>query len=230
MAYNKVIYGGSTLIDLTEDTITANDLLNGVTAHDKSGTSITGNIASKTSSNLTVSGATVTAEAGYYSSQVSKSVATGSASTPATTITANPSISVNSSGLITATTSATQNVTPTVSAGYVSSGTAGTITVNGSNTSQLTTLGATTYNTSTTNQTIASGRYLTGTQTIRAVTYSGLNASDIAEGVTITIGDSADPDRIASVTGTLEFITYYTGTSAPSSSLGINGDIYLQTT
>ena len=230
MAYNKVIYGGSTLIDLTEDTITASDLLDGVTAHDKSGASITGNIASKTSSNLTVSGATVTAPSGYYPSQVSKSVATGSASTPATTITANPSISVNSSGLITATTSATQNITPSVSAGYISSGTAGTVTVNGSNTSQLTTLGATTYNTSTTNQTIASGRYLTGTQTIRGVTYSGLNAADIAEGVTITIGDSADPDRIASVTGTLEFITYYTGTSAPSSSLGINGDIYLQTT
>lgn len=29
--------------------------------------------------------------------------------------------------------------------------------------------------------------------------------------------------------GSLEFVTYYTGTSAPSSSLGQDGDIYLQT-
>lgn len=39
---NKVIYGGTTLIDLTADTITAADLAEGVTAHDKSGAPITG--------------------------------------------------------------------------------------------------------------------------------------------------------------------------------------------
>lgn len=39
---NKVIYGGTTLIDLTADTITASDLQSGVTAHDKSGATITG--------------------------------------------------------------------------------------------------------------------------------------------------------------------------------------------
>lgn len=39
---NKVIYGGTTLIDLTGDTITAADLQSGVTAHDKSGATITG--------------------------------------------------------------------------------------------------------------------------------------------------------------------------------------------
>ena len=42
MAINKVIYAGNTLIDLTGDTITANDLAYGITAHDKSGASITG--------------------------------------------------------------------------------------------------------------------------------------------------------------------------------------------
>ena len=41
---NKVIYGGSTLIDLTADTITAAQLLEGVTAHDKSGAPITGTL------------------------------------------------------------------------------------------------------------------------------------------------------------------------------------------
>lgn len=39
---NKVIYGGTTLIDLTGDTITADKLASGITAHDKSGAQITG--------------------------------------------------------------------------------------------------------------------------------------------------------------------------------------------
>lgn len=180
------------------------------------------------SSDLTVSGATVTALAGYYEEAATKSIASGSSTTPATTVTANPSISVSSSGLITATASATKSVTPTVSAGYVSSGTAGTITVSGSNTQQLTTQGATTYNTSSTDQTIASGRYLTGTQTIKAVTVSGLSAANIANGVTVMVGDSNDPDRIASVTGTLTFQTIYSGATDPSSSTGSDGDVYVK--
>lgn len=39
---NKVIYGGQVLIDLTSDTVTADTLLKGSTAHDKSGAQITG--------------------------------------------------------------------------------------------------------------------------------------------------------------------------------------------
>lgn len=39
---NKVIYGGTVLIDLTADTVTADKLAEGVTAHDKSGEIITG--------------------------------------------------------------------------------------------------------------------------------------------------------------------------------------------
>lgn len=37
MAINKVIYGGETLIDLTSDTVTADKILSGFTAHDKGG-------------------------------------------------------------------------------------------------------------------------------------------------------------------------------------------------
>ena len=40
--YNKIIYGGKTLIDLTSDTVTVDRLAEGVTAHDKSGAVITG--------------------------------------------------------------------------------------------------------------------------------------------------------------------------------------------
>lgn len=39
---NKVTFGGTTLIDLTEDTVTAATLMQGYTAHDKSGALITG--------------------------------------------------------------------------------------------------------------------------------------------------------------------------------------------
>ena len=42
MAVNKVIYGTTVLVDLTEDTVTPADLSEGVTAHDKSGALITG--------------------------------------------------------------------------------------------------------------------------------------------------------------------------------------------
>ena len=40
--YNKIIYGGQTLIDLTSDTVDVSHLLSGYTAHDKSGAIITG--------------------------------------------------------------------------------------------------------------------------------------------------------------------------------------------
>ena len=45
MAYNKVTYGGNTLIDLTEDTVTPDKLLYGYTAHNKAGELITGTAA-----------------------------------------------------------------------------------------------------------------------------------------------------------------------------------------
>lgn len=40
--YNKIVYGGKTLIDLTGDTVSTDKLLKGITAHDKSGAIITG--------------------------------------------------------------------------------------------------------------------------------------------------------------------------------------------
>lgn len=40
--YNKIIYGGKTLLDLTADTVTPDKLAEGITAHDKSGALVTG--------------------------------------------------------------------------------------------------------------------------------------------------------------------------------------------
>lgn len=42
MAYSKIIYGGNVLIDLTGDTVAADKLLAGITAHGKDGEEITG--------------------------------------------------------------------------------------------------------------------------------------------------------------------------------------------
>lgn len=42
MAINKIVYGGKPLIDLTDDSVTPQTLLEGHTAHDKSGQYIAG--------------------------------------------------------------------------------------------------------------------------------------------------------------------------------------------
>lgn len=170
----------------------------------------------KTNITPTTSSQTITADAGYdaLSSVQINAMPSGSASTPATTITANPTISVNASGLITATASASKSVTPTVSAGYVSAGTAGTVSVSGSNTSQLTAKAAATYTPTTADQTIASGQYLTGTQTIKGD--ANLLAENIKKdvsifGVTGTFeGSGGGGVQTANISVTSSDILYYT--------------------
>ena len=155
---------------------TGYDGLSSVTVGAISSTYVGSGITRRSSTDLMASGATVTVPAGYYASAASKSVESGSATTPATSITANPSISVGSDGLVTATVSASKSVTPTVSAGYVSSGTAGTVTVSGSETSQLPTQAAATITPSVTR---TAGYVTAGTANGTAVTVS---ASELVSG------------------------------------------------
>ena len=110
--------GNAEFFDTSDATVTSGgQILSGYSAY-SNGTKYSGSIATKTSSDLTASGATVTAPAGYYASAASKSIASGSATTPATTISVTPTISVNSStGVITASVNGSQSITPTVSAG-----------------------------------------------------------------------------------------------------------------
>ena len=171
----------------------------------------------------TASGATVTIPAGYYSSQTTKSVTSGSATAPSTISGTAASVST---GTNTLTLTKTVSVTPTVSAGYVSAGTAGNASI--SLTASVTTKAAATYHPSTTAQSIAASQYLTGAQTIAAVTTTNLTASNILNGVTIKVGDSSDDDCVASVTGNVEFHDVYVRSAAPTSSVGNNGDIYIQ--
>lgn len=156
----------------------ASDMLSGVKAYTSAGALITGNIATKTQSDLTASGDTVTVPAGYYASQATKAVSSGSATAPATISGTSASVST---GTNTITLSKTVSVTPTVTPGYVGSGTAGNSSV--SLTASVTTKGATTYTPGTSDQTIASGTYLTGAQTISGD--ADLIASNIKSGVTI---------------------------------------------
>lgn len=122
MAFSKIIFNGTTLIDLTSDTVATDNLVSPNTAHNNAGNSITGAIASKSSSDLTVSGATVTAPAGLYTSAASKSVASGTAGTPTATkgTVSNHSVSVtpsvtNTTGYITGSTKTGTAVTVSAS-------------------------------------------------------------------------------------------------------------------
>lgn len=171
-----------------------------ITGGTKTGTAVSVSASELVSGTLSITSSGTKDVTNYASA----SVASGSATTPATTVTANPSISVSSGGLITATASATKSVTPTVSAGFVSSGTAGTITVSGSNTSQLSAQAAQTIHPSTADQTIASGKYITGAQTISGVLLTNLLAENIKKGVIVKVGDASDDDCVASVTGTYQ--------------------------
>lgn len=151
--------------------------------------------------------------------------------TPNGSVTAPSSISGTSAtvstGTNTLTLTKTVSVTPNVTtAGYISSGTAGNASV--SLTASVTTQAAKTIHPSTTDQSIAASRYLTGAQTIKAVTHN-LDATKILSGTTFKIGDSTDDDCVTSVAGSVTFQTIYSGSSAPSSSTGVDGDVYIQT-
>ena len=170
--------GTAVFTDTNDATLDSGDkMLNGVTAY-AGGTKYTGTITSKNSSDLSASGATVTAPAGYYASNASKSVASGSATAPGTISGTSASISTGTNVL---TLTKTVSVTPSVTAGYVANGTAGNSSVSLSAT--VTTKAAATITPGTSNQTIASGTYLTGAQTIAGD--ADLVAGNIKSGVTI---------------------------------------------
>lgn len=107
----NVVLAGTSGDNTSDATLSSGDqLLYGVTAY-ADGVKYTGTIPTKTSSNLTASGATVTVPSGYYATEVTKTVASGTAGTPSAT---KGTVSNNSI-----------SVTPSVvnTAGYISGGT-----------------------------------------------------------------------------------------------------------
>lgn len=170
--------GEASFYDTSDATLdSGGKMLSGNTAY-ADGVKYAGSIETKSASDLSASGATVTVPAGYYASQATKSVASGSATAPASISGTTATLSTGSNTL---TLTKTVSVTPVVSAGYVASGTAANSSV--SLTATVTTKAAATFTPGTSNQTIAAGTYLTGAQTITGD--ADLVASNIKSGVTI---------------------------------------------
>lgn len=152
---NALPEAGTDLPELTNQG-TASDLLSGKELIDQNGNIVTGTIETKTASNLTASGATVTVPAGYYASQATKSVTT--------TTQATPTITVSSVGKITATSNQAE--------GYVSTGTK-------TATKQLTTQAAKTVTPTKSAQTaVAKDVYTTGAITVGAIPNEYVNTTD----------------------------------------------------
>lgn len=173
--------GGGTakFSDTSDATLTGGgQMLASYTAY-ADGTKYTGTIVTKSGSDLTASGDTVTVPAGYYSSAATKAVSAGSVTAPSTISGSSASVST---GTNTLTLTKNVSVTPSVTtAGYISSGTAGTASV--SLTASVTTKGAATITPTTSNQEIAASTYLTGKQTISGD--ANLVAGNIKSGVSI---------------------------------------------
>lgn len=66
MAINKVVYGNTTLIDLTGDTVASEKMLQGTTAHSASGSTIIGSISSKAAQIYTPTTTNQTIASGQY--------------------------------------------------------------------------------------------------------------------------------------------------------------------
>lgn len=185
------------------------------------------NLQAKININPSTSSQTIRPDSGYdgLSSVQINAMPSGTATAPASISGTSATVST---GTNTLTLTKTVSVTPSVTAGYVSSGTAGNSSV--SLTANVTTKAAATITPTKSNQTIASGTYLTGTQTIAAIPAAYQDVT----GVTAAAGDVVSGKTIVSstgstVNGTLVIQHYYTGSSTPSSSMGVNGDIYLKT-
>lgn len=172
-----------------------------------SSTYVGSGIARKSSSDLTASGATVSVPAGYYSEASSKAVATANLQSP--------TISVDNYGTITAIVDQTE--------GYV--GMSST-----SSRYDLPTQSARTITPTKSSQTaVAAGKFTTGAITVAAIPASYQDVT----GVTATASDVVSGKDIVNSSGTvvhgsLVIQHYYTGSSDPSASTGVNGDIYLK--
>jgi hypothetical protein len=180
--------GGVVLPDLTNEGA-ASDLLSGKQLIDSDGNIVEGTIATKSASNLTANGATVTVPAGYYATQATKSVATATQATP--------SVSIDSTGKITATATQTE--------GYVTAGTK-------TGTKQLTTQAAKTVTPTKSSQTaVAKDRYTTGAITVAAIpaqyittTDATATAADMRSGKTSYVNGVKVTGSIADFDGSYE--------------------------
>lgn len=143
MAISKVTVNGVSNLDVTQTTATADKVLTGYGCVGADGVWVDGSYTAptpRTASDVTVSGATVTVPAGYYASDASKSVASGSVSASAAkgsvsnhAISVTPTATVGTAGYLTA--GSTNGTAVSVSASELVSG---TYTVDSSGTKDVT--------------------------------------------------------------------------------------------
>lgn len=199
------------------------------------------------SNNLVISGNTVTAPAGYYRYAASASIASGTEGTPTATkgTVSNHSVSVTPS--VTNTTGYITGGTKTGTAVSVSASelVSGTLSITSSGTKDVTNYasasvaagGATASATKgtvsnhsvtvTPSVTRTAGYVTAGTSNGTAVTVS---ASELVSGSeTKTANGTYNVTNLASVTVAIPIVTYHTSSSAPTSSQGSDGDLWLVT-
>ena len=223
------------------------DGLSSVSVGAISSTYVGSGITQRTSSDLVVSGRSVLVPAGYYSTQAQGTVAAGSQGTPTATkgtvsnhaVSVTPSVtntagyinggtktgtavSVSASelvsGTLSITSSGTKDVTNYASASVVAGGATASATKGAVSNHSVTV---------TPSVTRTAGYVTAGTSNGTAVTVS---ASELVSGSeTKTANGTYDVTNLASVTVDIDFVTYYTSSSNPTSSQGSNGDIWLVT-
>lgn len=210
-----------TAVSLAGDTVSPSVLLQGYTAHNALGEAIVG---TASSGSTTINSLEVTTNGTY-------TAPTGTAYSPVTVNVPTTTINNQNKSLAISPTESAQTKTVTADSGYTGLGevevTVGAIssTYVGSG---ITRKSAATITPTKSQQTIASGTYLTGTQTIAAIPAEYITTTDAnATAAQINSGATAYVNG-TKVTGTQVVQTYYTGSGAPSASLGNDGDIYLK--
>ena len=196
-------------VDSGKTAVTAGAMLSGYQGW-VNGSKISGNISSKAAATYNTSSSDQTISSGQYLSgaQTIKAVTTSGIS--AANIKDGAVVKVGDANSATRIANVTGTFTDasTVSSGQTAAAAAQIRTgysawVDGAEVKgSIANLAATTYNTSSSDQTIASGKYINGTQTIKAVTTSGISAANIKDGAVVKVGDANSATRIANVTGT----------------------------
>lgn len=214
---NKIIKDGTVLIDITDSTVTPASLMQGVVAYGADGSRLVGTATGGDEGTPTATKGTVSNHAVTVTPSVTNSagyIAGGTHSGTGVTVQASELVS----GTYTVSASGTHDVTNYASASVASGGATASATKGAVSNHSVTV---------TPSVTRTAGWVSAGSSNGTAVTVS---ASELVSGSqTITDNGTVNVTNLASVTVALDFVEYHVSTSAPTSSQGSDGDIWLVT-